>query len=1201
MLLSKTNAFIKRNLLFLMILIPVFSYSQSLPNVIPPSPQTQELNKYIDFPVDYSTGVPEISIPLYVIKTKGLSIPITLNYHASGIKAGQDDGNVGVGWSLSSNYRVSRTIYGRPDSKDIDMPSNFESTIQAYTNNLIPVSTYASQNGVIPFSYQPVQTALQTYLDRDKYLARYANIHDPGMHMPPIFGPLLDGEYDHFNYSLPGQGGTFIISDRINKKVNEFNPTNNKFNYLDAVASNNLTQGIIGFSIKDDNQNLYSFGEQIDKSGFNVLEAIDNYYQKTVATAWAMTDIDTKYGEKIKFNYTNKSVTSKYQMQAVISALSCLYHRPGWPSQTLKFWEYVVNNEYPNSNYTVFALTNIVTPTERVEFVEHTNTFLANKIHQINVYNLSTNTLVRRIQFYYTRKDSYPNAYTFLDSVKVYGEGMVESQTYGFDYYNRDLPSNSILVPDQWGYNKIETSQNSLLSNEFNMDAVGVTGVGCTWAHAGTSTLEGQNPGFTANRKYNPNPEIFSLKTVFYPTGGKTVYEYEPNKVVYSLNESRQWGGIRIKAIIHFDGVDAKMRRDYKYGLNESGAGSVSYPLSHSDFKKERVVFPKEVFINTDGEQASIPNIPARRVTDYSSSPQGDPVDMDSRVYYHKVSEYISHSGNTSLTNGKIVFTYIPQQTTTRNSLSVELFNNSTSMYFEGTPTYVTGYYQWKKPLLVEKQYYTTTNDLIKNETYTYLDKSYPTFKGFKVRPFASVEAEFNQAMPYYFADISSFYNYGVYTIETGLSLLHQKEETLYSESGPITSHITYTYNGLNQLVKETTTDSKNQVVEKSTVYPVDMSGWGGIYSNMFQSNDLNQVIEQYVVKNNQLISKVSTDYSELPGYIFVPGKIQQLNTATLTLEDAILYHRYDSKGNVLSVSKAGDIITSYIWSYKSSLPIAQVKGANYQALENILGTAALEAFSTLANPQKAEIDNFLAPLKTAIQTGTLPNSELMTFSYDPLVGMKSQTDSRGRSTYYEYNGFGHLTMVRDHDGNILKKYEYNYVGQPESTQLNCTNTLANWVNIGSPYCETANGTNTGNQLQKQINNNSCSNSYNTTRTIVVASNASSCPLPAPSIYAKVFLVDYYSYPPYEEGADVVVRFFSDAACQNPISVTDLQVNYTVAGFDGVGNYSYDYSLIANGTYLLLEAAAILSYSDGVTLYWSSNHTLRPGNYTIVW
>jgi hypothetical protein len=45
---------------------------------------------------------------------------------------------------------------------------------------------------------------------------------------------------------------------------------------------------------------------------------------------------------------------------------------------------------------------------------------------------------------------------------------------------------------------------------------------------------------------------------------------------------------------------------------------------------------------------------------------------------------------------------------------------------------------------------------------------------------------------------------------------------------------------------------------------------------------------------------------------------------------------------------------------------------------------------------------------------------------------MTSQCDINNHVIYYEYDGFGRLSLVRDQDQNILKKYCYNYAGQPE-------------------------------------------------------------------------------------------------------------------------------------------------------------------------
>ncbi|MFT3750880.1 MAG: DUF5977 domain-containing protein [Agriterribacter sp.] len=59
--------------------------------------------------------------------------------------------------------------------------------------------------------------------------------------------------------------------------------------------------------------------------------------------------------------------------------------------------------------------------------------------------------------------------------------------------------------------------------------------------------------------------------------------------------------------------------------------------------------------------------------------------------------------------------------------------------------------------------------------------------------------------------------------------------------------------------------------------------------------------------------------------------------------------------------------------------------------------------------------------------------AQMTTYTYEPLIGMTSQCDVNNRITYYEYDGFGRLFIVRDQDKNILKKICYNYAGQPES------------------------------------------------------------------------------------------------------------------------------------------------------------------------
>src|SRR4051812_37077514 len=107
---------LKANSLVLIVLVLAnLCIGQSLPKVIGPSPETASLFRFLDQPVDHSTGVPSISVPIYEIKSGSLSWPISLSYHAGGRKSMDETGPVGLGWSLNASGAISRTIYGKPD------------------------------------------------------------------------------------------------------------------------------------------------------------------------------------------------------------------------------------------------------------------------------------------------------------------------------------------------------------------------------------------------------------------------------------------------------------------------------------------------------------------------------------------------------------------------------------------------------------------------------------------------------------------------------------------------------------------------------------------------------------------------------------------------------------------------------------------------------------------------------------------------------------------------------------------------------------------------------------------------------------------------------------------------------------------------------------------------------------------------------
>jgi hypothetical protein len=76
-------------------------------------------------------------------------------------------------------------------------------------------------------------------------------------------------------------------------------------------------------------------------------------------------------------------------------------------------------------------------------------------------------------------------------------------------------------------------------------------------------------------------------------------------------------------------------------------------------------------------------------------------------------------------------------------------------------------------------------------------------------------------------------------------------------------------------------------------------------------------------------------------------------------------------------------------------------------------------------------------------------NAMMTTYTYSPLIGMTSQCGYDNKISYYEYDAFNRLTLIRDQDNKILKKICYNYsTGQQE----NCTGALIYNDQISIPF-----------------------------------------------------------------------------------------------------------------------------------------------------
>ncbi len=100
------------------------------------SPNAYSLGKFGDIPVSKYTGIPNISVPLTSVEVAGFTLPISIDYHASGIKVQEVASWVGLGWALNAGGVITQSV--RADN-DFDPQGNFHVNVpldDIFTNPL---------------------------------------------------------------------------------------------------------------------------------------------------------------------------------------------------------------------------------------------------------------------------------------------------------------------------------------------------------------------------------------------------------------------------------------------------------------------------------------------------------------------------------------------------------------------------------------------------------------------------------------------------------------------------------------------------------------------------------------------------------------------------------------------------------------------------------------------------------------------------------------------------------------------------------------------------------------------------------------------------------------------------------------------------------------------------------------------------------
>lgn len=248
-----------------------------LEKILPLSPQAAALARYGEYPVSHATGVPNISIPIYEIKIGNFTLPISISYHASGIKVDDVASTVGLGWTLNAGGTVTRQVCGAPDMTNA-------SPEYADYNRLVELRDKAHKDDT-------GTSMLRTLL----YGTEGSNPYYP-----------FDTQSDRYTYNFAGKSGMF----RYSYKDGEFVPVN--YSRMKIYGDTDFEGGI--FRITDTDGIVYEFSEQ-EHCG------VKNGENNTDVSAWYMTGVKTPYGD-IVIKYTDSSLYTAYSYsEAVVTGV----------------------------------------------------------------------------------------------------------------------------------------------------------------------------------------------------------------------------------------------------------------------------------------------------------------------------------------------------------------------------------------------------------------------------------------------------------------------------------------------------------------------------------------------------------------------------------------------------------------------------------------------------------------------------------------------------------------------------------------------------------------------------------------------------------------------------------------------------------------------------------------------------------------
>ena len=964
------------------------------PSVQTPDVAAFQKNSFV--PVSNYTGKVNIGVPIYTIKSGGITIPISLSYNSSGVKVADMPSSVGSNWSLNAGGMITRIIKGIDD---------FHSPLYAGPN------TGYAPAGWLGFVVSGMAGSAAGSTNR-----------------------YNDGEPDHFVVSAPGLSTYYIHKRNFDDQEsvlslsstppdpiepefmgNDINETmgvvtKNHFNDHTQTYTDLTVYGLLNVDVTSLSGLVYSFATP----------DISRHQGGATASMGDSYKIESYHLDQIYDPATNRTVHFQYEQ----------YSNYFKDDLSAKVHFYGSSNDFSgftgaDTQSTVFPVENRLT---KITYDGGEVDFIYGATRQDNTGDKALTEIIvkdgqgsivkhmKLVQSYFQSSISSGAQSKRLRLDRVYQVDANANELPGYNFtYNTSytMPPRDSFAYDFLGYNNgtynasvgsDPTPTYYFLNNKVSPFPGGIELTG--------------NYSLLANVNY---AKTYSLTKMTFPTGGYNSYEYELN--TFSTHEG---GGLRIKSQTIDDGKGNQQILDYTY----SGGHIIKMP--------EYVVYKLKQYYFLS------PTTYSELLSDMSIATFMRP---NSQVDFIE-GAFVGYSAVTvkdRVSNGKTVYSYSSGNVVTSTKTSDAGYSATWKTLNPGT-LYLNNDFERGKITMMAV--YDQNNTLKTREIYNYQIQNYGI--PLSLHYFSKAGKDDSAAGSLcYWSNGDYKTSCGGYTenlsVPNQRMLLSSKSTYFYANGAMNPPFLTvkhYSYDSFYPLVlsewvnnceeegeQSPFTDGNKNCQDlywqdyrtnsgKTITYPFNSSL---PYASTLETQHRLNVPMSVERSESGVVDKQNFIYSNFGNGIIDVSQINDVTRDNQTIPSALILQR-DNHGNIEVYNDKDDVTHIILYGYGGQAVVAKIDNAYYSSVLNTgVNLSTLNSLTTSDSAKRLELDK--------IRSG-LPDAQVTSYTYKPLVGITSMTDPKGLTSYYFYDSFNRLTSIKDENQKMLKEYSYHYKGQ---------------------------------------------------------------------------------------------------------------------------------------------------------------------------